>query len=228
MYWNLEIKINEKLYLRDPNSTELGRKIVKHGIIMMEEIGLEDFTFKKLAANMNTTEASIYRYFENKQLFLIYVVSWYWNWLEYLIIYKTNNISNPTQKIDIVLDILLLNTQDYIDGGPEVDKRILHLLVIKESSKSYLTHQVQKYNEAQFFKPYKSLCKRIADILLEINPEYKYSKNLTSTLLLMARNLYFFMDNLPSLTDFPEEKDIKNTKGFLMQLVETSTKGSES
>lgn len=224
MYWNLEIKINEKLYLRDPNSTELGRKIVKHGILMMEEIGLEDFTFKKLAASMETTEASIYRYFENKQLFLIYVVSWYWNWLEYLIIYKTNNITDPMQKMDIVLDILLLNTQDYIDGGPEVDKRVLHLLVIKESSKSYLTHQVQKYNEAQFFKPYKSLCKRIADILLEINPSYRYSKNLTSTLLLMARNLYFFMDNLPSLTDYPEEKDINNTKKFLKQLVETSTK----
>jgi len=224
MYWNLEIKINEKLYLRDPNSTELGRKIVKHGILLMEEIGLEEFTFKKLALNMETTEASIYRYFENKQLFLIYVVSWYWNWLEYLIIYKTNNIKDPIQKIDIVLDILLLNTQDYIDGGPDIDKRILHLLVIKESSKSYLTHQVQKYNEAQFFKPYKSLCKRIADILLEINPNYKYSKNLTSTLLLMARNLYFFMDNLPSLTDFPEEKDINNTKKFLMQLIESSTK----
>ena len=222
MYWNLEIKINEKLYLRDPNSTELGRRIVKHGIIMIEEIGLEDFNFKKLAANMETTEASIYRYFENKQLFLIYVVSWYWNWLEYLIIYKTNNINDPMQKMDIVMDILLLNTQDYIDGGPEVDKQILHLLVIKESSKSYLTHQVQKYNEAQFFKPYKSLCKRIADILLEINPTYQYSKNLTSTLLLMSRNLYFFMDNLPSLTDLPEEKDIKNTKGFLIQLVETS------
>jgi len=224
MYWNLEIKINEKLYLRDPNSTELGRKIVKHGILMMEEIGLEEFTFKKLAANMETTEASIYRYFENKQLFLIYVVSWYWNWLEYLIIYKTNNINDPIQKMDIVLDILLLNTQDYIDGGPEVDKRVLHMLVIKESSKSYLTHQVQKYNDAQFFMPYKSLCKRIADILLELNPDYKYSKNLTSTLLLMARNLYFFMHNLPSLTDFPEEKDINNTKKFLKQLVETSTK----
>ena len=224
MYWNLEIKINEKLYLRDPNSTELGRRIVKHGILMMEEIGLEDFTFKKLAANMETTEASIYRYFENKQLFLIYIVSWYWNWLEYLIIYKTNNIVDPFQKMDIVMDILLLNTQDYIDGGPEVDKRILHLLVIKESSKSYLTHQVQKYNEAQFFKPYKSLCKRIADILLEINPAYKYSKNLTSTLLLMARNLYFFMHNLPSLTDSSEEKDIVETKKFLMQLVEKSVR----
>ena len=222
MYWNLEIKINEKLYLRDPNSTELGRKIVKNGIIMIEEIGLEDFTFKKLALSMETTEASIYRYFENKQLFLIYVVSWYWNWLEYLIIYKTNNISDPKQKLDIVLEILLLNTQDYIDGGPEVDKRILHLLVIKESSKSYLTHNVQKYNEAQFFKPYKSLCKRIADIILEINPNYSYSKNLTSTLLLMARNLYFFMHNLPSLTDFAEEKDILNTKKFLIQLVEKS------
>ncbi len=222
MQWNLDIKINEKLYLRDPKSSELGKNILKDGIIMIEELGIENFTFKKLANQLNTTESSIYRYFENKQLFLLYVLSWYWHWLEYLIIYKTNNINDSIKKIDIILDVLLLNTEDYIDGGPEVDKKILHNLVIKEASKSYLNHDVTSFNESKFYKPYKELSIRIAEMFLEINPEYKFSKNLASTVLLMSRNLYFFMQNLPSLTDFSETKEILNTKEFLKLLITKS------
>ncbi|MBC7390502.1 MAG: TetR/AcrR family transcriptional regulator [Opitutaceae bacterium] len=222
MQWNLEIRINEKLYLRDPKSSELGKNILKEGILMIEANGIENFTFKKLAIQLNTTESSIYRYFENKQLFLLYILSWYWQWLEYLIIYKTNNISDTNKKIDIVLDVLLLNTQDYIDGGPEVDKRVLHNLVIKEASKSYLSHDVNTFNENKFYKPYKDISIRIAGLFQEINPEYKFSRNLASTVLLMSRNLYFFMQNLPSLTDFPETKEISKTKEFLKQLITNS------
>ncbi len=222
MQWNLEIKINEKLYLRDPKSSELGRNILKEGILMIEEHGIESFTFKKLAQQLKTTESSIYRYFENKQLLLLYILSWYWQWLEYLIVYKTNNISDTGKKIDIVLDVLLLNTQDYIDGGPDVDKRVLHNLVIKEASKSYLSHDVSTFNENKFYKPYKDISIRIAGLFQEINPEYKYSRNLASTVLLMSRNLYFFMQNLPSLTDFPGTKEVANTKEFLKQLITKS------
>jgi AcrR family transcriptional regulator len=222
MNLNVDIKINEKLYLRDPKSSDLGKKIIKHGIVMIEQIGIEDFTFKKLALEIKTTEASIYRYFENKQLFLLYILSWYWQWLEYLIVYKTNNITDSFQKIEITLDVLLLNTDADLESGLGVDKKLLHLLVIKESSKSYLNHQVQKYNEASFFKAYKDLSKRIASILLEINPNYKYSKSLTTTILLMSRNLYFFMENLPSLTDYAETKEEGHTKNFLKNLISSS------
>ncbi|MBC7388929.1 MAG: TetR/AcrR family transcriptional regulator [Opitutaceae bacterium] len=224
MEWNLDININDKLYLRDPKTSDLGKNILRNGIIMIEEIGIEDFTFKKLAKEMNTTESSIYRYFENKQMLLLYVLSWYWQWLEYLVVFKSNNIENSEKKVDILLDVLLLNTKDYIDGGPIVDKRILHMLVIKESSKSYLNHDVTKFNEYGFYKPYKALCSRIAGIFKEINPEYPYSRNLASTVLLMSRNLYFFMQNLPSLTDFTETKDISNTKTFLKDTIYKSLK----
>lgn len=224
MSWNVDIKINEKLYLRDPKSSELGKKIIKYGIAMIEEIGIEDFTFKKLALEVKTTEASIYRYFENKQLFLLYILCWYWQYLEYLIVYKTNNITDPLQKIDIILDVLLLNTDDDTESGLGVDKKLLHMLVIKESSKSYLNHQVKKYNEASFFKAYKDLSKRIASIILELKPDYKYAKSLTTTILLMSRNLYFFMENLPSLTDYAESKEEGHTKKFLKHLILDSIK----
>ena len=46
---SIQIKLNEKLYLRDPQDTELGRKIIQESILLIDELGFENFTFKKLA-----------------------------------------------------------------------------------------------------------------------------------------------------------------------------------
>ncbi|MEM8909339.1 MAG: TetR family transcriptional regulator, partial [Bacteroidota bacterium] len=62
----IKISLNERLYLRDPQETALGQKIIKHSILLIDEIGFEAFNFKKLAQQMDSTEASVYRYFENK------------------------------------------------------------------------------------------------------------------------------------------------------------------
>jgi len=40
------IKLNEKLFLRDPQETKLGRKIISHGIEEIDHLGFEKFTFK--------------------------------------------------------------------------------------------------------------------------------------------------------------------------------------
>ena len=69
--------MNEKLFLRDPEQSELGRRIIRQGIILISEVGLEETTFRKLAERMGTKEASIYRYFENKHRLLVYLVAWY-------------------------------------------------------------------------------------------------------------------------------------------------------
>ena len=77
----IQIQLNDNLYLRDPQETELGRNIVNNSIELIDEIGFEKFTFKKLATKIESTEASIYRYFENKHRLLIYLIAWYWNWI---------------------------------------------------------------------------------------------------------------------------------------------------
>ena len=69
---HLKININEKLFLSDPQETELGRSILKHSVLLIHRVGYENLTFKKLAIEAGTTEASVYRYFENKQRLLIY------------------------------------------------------------------------------------------------------------------------------------------------------------
>ena len=78
----LTFKLNERLYLRDPQSTELGQRIVSKGIELIDGLGFEQFTFKKLAAQVNSTEPSIYRYFENKHRLLHYLTAWYWSWMD--------------------------------------------------------------------------------------------------------------------------------------------------
>jgi len=219
MSWQIQIQLNEKLFLRDPTHSEVGRKIVNQGAIMMEKLGLEDFTFKKLAMKLKTNESSIYRYFENKHRLLTYLVDWYWRWIEYLVIIHTNNITDPYKKIDIILNILMLKVEGDLAGGVELEKQVLHQLVIKEGSKSYLTNHVTEDNKHQFFKPYKDLCARIAIVFLEINPHYKYSRSLTSTVLEMAHYQFFFMKNLPRLTDFGHAKDEQEIIHFLRHLI---------
>ena len=80
----IHIQVNEELYVRDPQETELGRRILADGVRLMDELGFEGFTFRKLAAEIASTEASIYRYFTRKQQFLKYLTAWYWNWLSYV------------------------------------------------------------------------------------------------------------------------------------------------
>lgn len=46
---SIELKINEKLFKNDPQRTDLGRKILQYSVIMIDELGLERFNFKKLA-----------------------------------------------------------------------------------------------------------------------------------------------------------------------------------
>ena len=84
---NLHIDVSEELYLRNPDSSELGKRIIKTSIDLIYDIGFEMFTFKKLGEQIGSPESSIYRYFENKQSLLIYLVAWYWSWVDYKLVF---------------------------------------------------------------------------------------------------------------------------------------------
>jgi Bacterial regulatory proteins, tetR family len=223
MKLQLQIKMNEALFLRNPEQSELGKKIMQHSIQLINKNGFEVFTFKKLAENIGTTEAGIYRYFENKHKLLVYITAWYWRWLEFQISYHTNNISDPTVKLKRVIKLLATTVEDDKLTG-YVDESLLHQIVISEGSKAYLTKQVGEDNKQQFFKPYKDLCAVIGNIILECNPKYKYPKSLASTIIEMAHFQNFFMNNLPSLTDFGDNKEEAAIISFLNDLVFSSIK----
>ena len=218
MKLELQIKMNPSLYLRDPEQSELGKNIINYSIQLIQKNGFEAFTFKKLAEAIGTTEAGVYRYFENKHKLLVYIISWYWDWLQFQINYRTNNLKDPIVKLKKVIKILATNVEDDV-MTTHVDESLLHQILISEGSKAFLTNHVEKDNKQHFFKPYKDLCNTVGDIILECNPKYKYPHSLASTIIEMAHIQNFFMNNLPSLTDFNKTKDEVEIIKFLEDLV---------
>lgn len=218
MELQLQIKMNTELYVRDPESSKLGQNIISHSISMIHDIGFEDFTFKKLAQQIGTTEASIYRYFENKHKLLTYLTAWFWTWLEYQLIFHTNNVKDSKQKINTLIDLLTFHKEDkfFLE---HIDKNTLHRIVIAEGNKAYLTKHVTEDNKAMLFKPYKDLCHRIAEIFLEYKKAYPYPHSLASTLVETAHHQMYFKDHLPKLTDFGMAKDDVQLISYLHHVV---------
>lgn len=201
MELNIKIRMNEKLFVRDPQESVLGRKILHHGLVIINKLGFEQFTFKKLAEEIETTEAGIYRYFENKHRLLVYYVNWYWSYTEYKLSFLLNNIEDPEKRIKLIIKTLVMPPVSNDMGSDGISEKEAYQLVRWEASKSFLTRNVVDYNKSKLFKPYKDLCVVIADTLLEYNPKYKYPHSLASTLMEMSHAQMFFMENLPTLSD---------------------------
>lgn len=200
MDYSLSFKVNEHIYLRDPEGTELGKQIVKHAIELINEVGFEHFTFKKLAAEMNTTEASIYRYFTNKHRLLLYILNWYWSYMEYLVVVQLEPIQDLRAKLECVVELFTRELPERL-GQSDYNKNVLHQIVIAESSKVYLVKEVKEINENEVFKPYKDLCARISDLIKAYQPTYPFPHSLSTTLIETAHSQLFFSTYLPKLTD---------------------------
>ena len=196
----IRFKLNSNLYLKDPQDTKLGRRIIQHSILLIDQLGFEKFTFRKLARACGSTEASVYRYFENKHLLLIYLVSWYWEWVAYQIDLTTANINNPTEKLRRII-------HDLVDASTEnpaiefVNEKVLHRIVIAEGAKAYHTKDVDEENKKGLFSGYKILVDKICGAILEMNPDFLYPHALASNLVEMANNHIYFAEHLPHLTD---------------------------
>lgn len=216
----LAFKMSENLFLRDPLETELGRNIIQRGIKLIDKLGFEEFTFKKLSAEIGSTEASIYRYFENKHKLLIYLIDWYWTWMEHQIDFRVNNIKEPAERLRICLRTLA--EEKVLDPAfAHVDEPALQRIVTDEFEKTYLTKQVDADNREGLFLPYKSLCRKVAAIVHEVNPKYEFPHSLTSTLMLAVKQQVYYAQHLPSLSDIKHDpkKQYKKLNQFLEELV---------
>ncbi|MFC6997446.1 TetR/AcrR family transcriptional regulator [Rufibacter roseus] len=223
----IRIELNHKLYLRDPDQTDLGRAILKESIRLIDELGFEQFTFKKLAQCIHSTEASVYRYFENKHKLLLYLVSWYWNWLDYRICYHTHNVADAAERLRIFIRILAqYQIKEQLSSYLDIES--LSRIVVVEASKAYLTKEVDNDNNNGLFQDYKSLCHKIAMVVLELNPSYPYPHALVSTLFEAARKQWFFSQHLPSLTEVKgtQQGQESNLVQFLTHLAFDAIKGT--
>jgi AcrR family transcriptional regulator len=202
----MPVNIHNGLCLRDPKETTLGQSILKYSIILIDELGFEHFTFKKLATRINSTEASIYRYFENKHLLLVYLSNWYWEYMYVNIQNKLDNITSPTEKLKIaiagILDSMMKN-----DEISYIDEDILHSIMVSQADKVYRIKEVTEENKNGFFLAYKKVVRFISDIMLEVDPDFPYARILASTLTEMPNQQLYYAKNLPSLTSIADQKD---------------------
>lgn len=215
---------SSELFLRDPQETDLGRRILNHAIVLLDELGLEAFTFKKLAKVLKSAEASIYRYFSSKHQLLLYLVSWYWDWVHYLVNQAVAGAATATDRLRAAIGAL---TRPFIEnpGVPYIDERVLHQLVINEGSKAYHTKAVDQENNKGLFLGYKSLNAEISNLLLEINPDFSYPHALSTSLFEMAHNHPYFAEHLPQLTDIKRGRRVSQDLEEMLWFWATSLLG---
>ncbi len=48
LFHSVRITINDKLYVKDPESSNLGKRIVEESILMINDIGFESFHIQKV------------------------------------------------------------------------------------------------------------------------------------------------------------------------------------
>ena len=208
---NIKIAVHNKIYIKDPESSDLGKRIIGNSILLINEIGFDNFTFKKLGAKIGSNESSIYRYFESKHKLLLYLTSWYWAWIEYQLVFATSNVPSPKEKLLKAIEVVTRTIKED-NNYSHINEVILNQIIINEYSKSYLTKEVDSENKEGYFVVYKRLISRLRDMILEINPDYKYAASISSTIVEGALHQHFLKDHFTSITDCNET--ITPTKFF--------------
>jgi AcrR family transcriptional regulator len=213
---NIQIKVNDKTFVKNPQSSSIGQSIVSTSINLIHVMGLEAFTFKKLANELGTTESTVYRYFENKHKLLIYLISWYWGWLEYEMVLNSINIADPAERLRKTIDTICNPLKNDIEHD-HMKLKPLHEIVIEESPKAFFTKDVDSENQNGLFSNYKRINDRLIGIIREINPSYNFAVTLSSIIIDSSNQQRFCSIHFPSLTDFKENES--SLASFLSDMV---------
>ena len=217
---NIIISVNDKLYVKNPETSDLGKKIIEQSILLIDEIGFENFTFKKLGEKINSNESSIYRYFESKHKLMLYLSSWYWGWMEYKLVFATNNLDNPMEKLIKAIAIVTEKVED--DSNTlHINESILNKIIIQEFTKTLLTKEVDEENKEGFFIVYKRIINRIIEFISEVNPNYTFAKSLASTVVEGALHQHFLKEHLKTITNCNETNTVTD---FYIDLVAKTLK----
>ncbi|AWG20249.1 TetR family transcriptional regulator [Flavobacterium faecale] len=200
---NISIKVNEKIYVKDPETSALGKKILQESIFLIDEIGFDAFTFKKLGEKIGSNESSIYRYFENKHKLLVYLCSWYWSWIEYRMVFNMINIDDPYERLKRAITVVTERSEEDL-SIPHINEAVLNKIIISEFTKTLHTKEIDDENREGFFLIYKSVINHIVQLIIEINPDYPYPKSLASSVIEGALHQYFLQDHLKTITNCNE------------------------
>lgn len=214
----VKLQVDPKFHLKDPTTTEIGLAIVGQSVLMIDEMGYEAFTLRKLADRIGTTEASVYRYFKNKHRLLLYLIAWYWSWMEFRLVFATTNVQDPRERLRLAIHELTRPIEDDALIA-HIDEAVLYRVVVAEASKVYLHRDVTDENRDGLFLGYKRLCRAAADLILAVSPTYAYPVALVSTVVESSHLQRYFAEHLPRLTDVDHSRPDWSTTEFLTEMV---------
>jgi AcrR family transcriptional regulator len=204
---SLKINVSPCLYIKDPDSSDLGLNIITQSIELIDKLGIEDFNFKKLGNAIQSNESSIYRYFENKYKLLQYLSALYWGILEYRLVIETNAVEDSSKKLLKALKILTSRPQN-IAYYCNLNQLKLRNIVISEFTKSYHHKHVDSDNDDGNFKNYKRLVLRLVEMIKEAKPEYEYPKSLACQIIEGALQQYFMQKHFTTLVDNKDDEQV--------------------
>ncbi len=204
---SLKINVSDCLYIKDPESSELGQNILSKSIALIDELGIENFNFKKLGQAIHSNESSIYRYFENKYKLLQYLSALYWGILEYRLVIETNAVEDHQKKLLKAIRVLTLAPQN-ISYYSNLDQLKLRNIVISEFTKSYHHKHVDSDNDDGNFKNYKRLNLRLVEMIKAVKPDYMFPKSLACQITEGALQQYFMQRHFNALVDGNDSEQV--------------------
>jgi len=200
---NMKPEIYGGIFLKDPERSELGKRILKEGVSLIDKIGFEAFTFKKLGERIQSNESSIYRYFENKHKLLLYISSWYWSWIEFRLIFEIANLEDPNHRLTKAIILLTEDTSlELLDD--HIKESTLKHIIISNFVKTFNMNEVNHENNEDFIKTYKRVILLIAEIIKEVNPNYSYPENLSCSIVEGSLHQHFLKQHFKNITNYSE------------------------
>lgn len=215
---HVEIQLPNVLFLKNPKDSDIGQRILLESAAMIAEIGIDAFNFKKLALKCKCTEATVYRYFENKHKLLLYFLNIYWGWLEYRLVMNTQNISDSGKRLKKAI-ALLAHPEIPESYNEEFGKNII-AIAVQEGIKIHLTHAVKTEISDGSLTIYQTLVSRFSNLISAKLPGYLYADSLAASILDNAFQQMYFQKYYPSFCS--NIQDEEHLKSFLLSLIPKS------
>ncbi len=219
---HISIVLDQRLYLKDPQSSTIGLEIVRQSVDMIATSGLDHFTFKKLAQVLKSTESTIYRYFQNKHQLAMYLASWHWSHLEWRIAFATANIQDPQQR----LEKALLEISTWVKDNPRtkyLDESKLQRLVLTEGFKAFVPVELSKSDKEGYLSAYSFLCARLSDIIQSAIKHCAQPKALAVMIIESVHHQMYLQLHLPQLSEI-KMKDTEMVQFITTHLLKSTTK----
>lgn len=214
---SLRVSLPSSMSLRDPEGSELGRRIVAASIQLLDSIGFEEFTFRKLGGEIGSPEASVYRYFSDKAMLVRYLEAWYWTWLDFRFRQRSRTLIDSRQRLDAAL-LVLAESGSYDPTFFHIDEAALHRVVVREARKAYGLEKARGAKKTKKLPPMSIFHESLAQVIAEYSPGYKYPRALALGIITSLHAYMFFGANSPLALEIDPQEEVTSVLEFLRGL----------